>query len=443
MGLSLFIFGRDVDNLPINDIVYLQLYNVVRVFVFWFLFIYVTKSPKKTWIFAVFELILVVIYNFVKFYEGADSLPELVVESAHFVYIIGLSIIFALFGVNYFKSLKGLLLGVFFLIEHYSLSWTYMTGYLDVFANLTGGPYGGLFEFFTYNHSIGEGSYRQNNVFELVLMMFGYLKGFIFLWFAFKLIERGKRSDLLLRTLHLDIHMDTWARALVHWTLRFFIVSSLFSGFYMLRYIFDLYSTPFIAFSFACFAIVMYMLVSLYRNNLTLDFVMRNRHPSWLYYFINVPFVHFFFWLILWGKKVVPQFKKGRTIDSLPFIENMKEHFSWSERNVWILVLTVGVFVVRLLVEGTSASSSEMHVLLIGLIIYVLLLFTLYKFQYGNYILYGFLTLVFSVSLAFDVIEIVIVGGPVLLGLIIFYPLFHFDKFDVATHGKKSIVELD
>ena len=377
-------------------IVYEVLWRATDAISFWYVLYYLTKDKVSSLAAGGFYLLTTIAIYYSATYSNSNNNSINLFLSSWWYDVTSYILATALFGWLHFKKYMGLWLGIVGFITIMSGPWSYPFYYVEFLKNI---GLDELLEDSTFRIALSKGGYGLIQPLQILLNSLKLLTSIILIWFGIKVMEQSKRFDFHLRTLHLNDSSDIVARSLVHWNLRIFLISSIFS----LHPLIPTYYREGLslkgALTFIGFSVAIYILGSLYPNNLTIDFVRRGKFPSWSYLLLNIPVIHFIFWLRLMFEKEKEDFTHSDYITQHQTVELYKAKFLKNYRNLDIVVLSIILFILLNLVRlSGSTNTEEIGAFFIAVLLYIPILIWMFQRQYGMYILYPFFVVFFLPS---------------------------------------------
>lgn len=392
-----------------------------------------TQSRNACIVFAV--ALMIQQFSYIYATENPDALPSIIgnsLMSSYGVRVVLSGMSYALLGYLLIRRPRGLLLGIAGILSTMGIYWIQAQGYMDVLDAITGSRF--ISNTITLKVPM-ENGYMEFNPLGAVINALINFNPLILLWVGILFIN-NRDADLTMRTIDLRSSYDKVARSIVHWSLRLFLITSAFGLLSkILRHYYRVGLSISFLFGIICFCMTIYILGSLYRNNLTYEFVSREKYPSWLYFFLNAPFVHLFYWLYLMRKKKAQAFIDGDLQGQRNIIARLEENYSLTGRNSFLAIFSFAMFICLslafvMITQNSRADAGLLEGLGVAVLINVVVLIWIYNKQYAAYYLF-ILYLLFLIPLYFVWQEGIAIADPgkYFYGLLISYPLFHWHQF--------------
>jgi hypothetical protein len=204
-----------------------------------------------------------------------------------------------------------------------------------------------------------------------------------------------------------------------------------------------------------CFTFTFYVISIVYRNFLTSYFVyQKDKYPSWLYYFLNIPFFNIIAWAVLMLKHdeknestPLDEFEFENEVTKQNTVFRLKSNFENAGKNRWIKVLPyLGlsiVFFTQLVMMLEYHQMDGLMFLAITTAVAFTFLYFYLEHKNGLYYYLGY-QIVLMILVSFFRIEFLVelISPQSMVMLIVLYPLFHFDKLKFESEeNSKPIIE--
>ncbi len=443
MGINYFSVSEPNTMLRIilNGLKYLIISSV-----FWFAVAYLTKEKKAALVafFIKLSFLGYMIFQLLTQVTNDES-----VLSFYWPDRIFSLIAYVTFGLMAFKNARGLyMILVFFALIGigFGMPGTYQI-MIDPLLSAVG--LGGIMEF---EISAGEGSYTYLNVFYIFASNLNLLLEVIVFWFVYTAIRLGNKFDISLRTIKVSQKVDTVSFSIIYLILGLGLVLSIFAlgHIYLLNEEINNEVHVVRVFEVIGLCIGIYIIASLYRNFIVSFFVSKGFYPRWLYLLLNIPLINVFAWIILVLRYPNQSALDGNDISvGLMQVKKSQKSFVMDGKNKRIKNnLFLFIFAILLIIivqmdkigfkDGDFFRILSVSLSSIGLIFWYFndkkAAFFLLAIQLFIIILNGVFLLDFQMGV------VVILG---LANVIVYYPLFHFDRFKFVGSDDDILSEND
>ena len=386
---------------------------------------------------AVALLIKLVFLSYLLYHTfGVDDFHP---ESNHrfWISLAGSTLAYLAFGLLHFKDKRGLYVVLTYLVI---MGLSYSSNYY-AFYNVINPLFDlvGLENIFEIRVSTGEHSYRTVNLFALfvnaLLMPFYYLVFF----FIYDRIKQEGKFDWTLRTAVLPETMSRATYSMMYWALRIPLFVAAFGVMSFISSFMQRGSTLQLVLVFVCYLIGIYVAASFYRNFLSSFFITRGRYPSWWFWLLNVPILHFFIWLISltfspYREKTDPDMSPEEG-GLLQRVEKLKNNFRYFGNNqaikILIILFMIGSSILQLDRLGLRIDGESSEGAIMLLVYFLFSLSFMVWYLYDRRAMFFLFVLQALVILVGVFTEARILMRPavmaVLVNLVVFYAMFHFD----------------
>lgn len=453
IGLQyLGIYGFRSDETPSNSRVILNhLLNLIPRIIFWAGVFYVTKDKKASWVGFLIAFLGQLIVAYLLFSKGAETKVSSLYYWTNLIFSL---VSLLVFGWMHFKKPRGLYLGLVAVIisgiSYGMNNYEYYKIIESLFEMV------GIDDIVQMRIPTGERSYRIVMPFLDFLYQFSHPLLFIIFWFVYSAIKRDQPFDLSLRTISLHEHTDKNTYALVHWVLRMAVVVTMIGS---LKFMARMMNQEFEIINLIklinfCFSI--FVVAALYRNILLSFYTTKKTYPGLFYVFLNIPYIHFIPWSYLFFMKNRKKTKvpSEDILDGLepqtPLFANALESqkkFIRSEKNNGLKVLIVIVLIFGAVLQITGFNNSmtgfpvESQMLLV-LFSFISLALTIWymndsKALYPIFIIQSIAIIATLVFQNEAIMGVTAMAG--LVNLLIYYPLFHYDKMRFKSDGSELL----
>ena len=319
---------------------------------------------------------------------------------------------YAVFGYFHFKSITGTLLASVVIMYCANL----FAIFIEVSTSLSDYGYSvGLRELGTFGNQYVREIYNVISIFIPIL-------NFLIFWVVYNIIKY-KTLNFKLNSIRIEGLINRKAFTVIFWSLyTFYFILIINSGRVsqspesrtIVHNILWLIGTM----------LIFYVLGSIFRNFTSAFFIQKGKYPSWMYYFINIPFLNIFIWLYLIAKPV-------NTEGSLSISTNqLQNRFEEDGRNRLIIFLILLGLIFTLVRWSIRLETSDQIIfLLISLPVSLTLALIYYN---SSKALYWLIAIKAAVTLIFLVLEPEVIGLVLnlisIFSLAYHYALFHFDK---------------
>lgn len=437
------LYGINPNEAPTSFSVFInQAVGLIPKIIFWWGVFYVTKDRRSSIVGFSIAVVGMLINSYFLLFKGtAIAIQNLYYWSNLIFPFISL----AVFGWLHFKESRGLYLGLVAIILSGISYGMNSYEYYQIIENLF--ELIGIDELVEMRIPTGENSYRIVNPILIFLFQLSHPLLFIIFWFVYSAIKREETFDYSLRTVSLYDNADKNTYALVHWVLRMAVVMTMIGSLgFMARMINQEFDITVIAKSINfCFSI--FVVAALYRNVLLSFYTTKKTYPGLFYVFLNIPYFHFLPWCYLFFIKnrkttIAPSeniLDAHTTQPQTPLLDkaiDSQKKFVREEKNNGIKVLIVIVLIFGAVLQITGFNDSMIgfpvaNQMLLVLFSFISLALTIWYISYSNalYPIYIIQSLAILGTLFFQ--NEVIMGITAMAGLVnllIYYPLFHYDK---------------
>lgn len=439
------VWSRTTTDIKPNLVSVLQLVkNVISVTFIWGCIYFLTKEKKGS-VFALSLMLLSTLVNYYLFYYTDFTKNPDIGGFLILIWTIPFLFGYLAFGIIHFKKTKAIAFGIIVIILN-SISVHYVLfSLIDDF--LGGIDIDNIHKISVYSE-LNEQTSRQN-ILQFIYSELIIISTIIIFWFTFTFVKNFDKDKFSFFKIAIPTKFDKTTFSILYWTLRLSIISIVFglaNELYFLRSdTAELYTNGIYVYNFIAQIVGLFILGSLLRNILVQYFVVQNKYPKWLYFWLHIPVINFFAWLVLLSKPSAVTNHSFDKIESEMNIENLKEDFTKSNKNNGIKVLII-VFLALSLVDQigklTSGQSvDDFMIILLSLIISLILMVLYFEnkkaimgiFIY-HIIIYTITAFIFpnhSLNLSF------LIG---MVNLLIYYPLFHFDNFTFYKSENKELL---
>ncbi|MEO0728416.1 MAG: hypothetical protein AAFZ63_27970 [Bacteroidota bacterium] len=305
----------------------------------------------------------------------------------------------------------------------------------------------GLENAFSFERIKSDGRISRINMLSI---LYGYASLLIWLvcfWFLHRRIIQNKRIDFKFLQLPDLKEITPTTFSIIHWSFRMILFVLIFGcirkldamsyGHFLLQLVWII-----------CLFSAIYIVASIYRNLIVSYLSSRGRSPKWVYFFLQVPFLHIFAWFYAVR---LPRITPTEHEDSILALENSSPNMSLHrlqerfrlDRNrevkAWTYILVILGVIVRILrrFQASNAILFDDPILDIAILIGgVLLIFWFIQNALALYYIVGVIAIISIIGTLAGSEELLI---PIIVGsfvnCILYYALFHFDQFKMEENS--------
>lgn len=292
-----------------------------------------------------------------------------------------------------------------------------------------------------------------SNIFNLVsyVLMYYVISYFTFWFDKIKLQDWRLSKMVFVPAMRNDLTFS-----ILFWSFRIFIITIALSGarnFYSWNQDFiDLRVLLIVLLS----AAGIYVVISLYRNFLTLDAVSRGKAPSWQMLGLNIPLVNFVVWLVKLSsvhKHDINTTLDGETnqivVNSKSLVETARSHFINTNKNQGIKTFAIILYCVILiinfltLVSYANGEDALIYFLITAAVTISVLVWYLSDYRAAHVLIIVSVVLVLILQFFFDQQIRELYGLGAMVNLTLYYAIFHFNemKFVGIKEEKQDLLQ--
>lgn len=424
-------FGYSEENIKILSYIF-QFTN--QVVIWWAIGVY-CKDKKSAFSALLFYTILWIIHLYY-FKDNSYATPVSKVQTL-FSFAITFSS-YLVFAIMHFKSKKGaqiLLIPIITTGILFGYNSYFPNGLLDLLLNFFN-----IDDWFRIDVAIAEN--RSIRITLKLLINNAIIS--VFHYIAFKFVYDNIKSSHaffpFMKTIKMSPQISNLGFSLIFWTTWYVLYLSMTKFWKAIPY-FESSSSIIAVIFYILFGIGIFVLCSFLRNFLLEKLIHKGFIPGWLLFSLFIPLVNIFVWIYIIkqeGRYITYNVDKSKR--RISYREILLEYLD-IDRNLYIIVISILLSIGYTCYKFVNTSGPEgQSLLIIGLIVNLIIIVLYYKFEKVMFYLYLllFTAYLLMIIVNFDLVKSL--GPGTMMGhLVIFFGVFHFDKFNIIDENNEEI----